>query len=351
MEPEEAPPAIEKLQILSVNRLADILKIPRETLVKLSIQPESNYAPFETLGRSRPFQKEPSTKLRPIDNPREQLSFAQKRIYRRLLKPICFPEHILGAVPKRSVRDNAERHLNSQTVLVTLDIKQCFPSITNVHVYNIWRTLLECSTPVAKLLTRLTTFRRRLPQGAATSPLLANLFVWMVDEPIRRRCTDMGVAYSTWIDDLAFSGDRAREMIQPTASLLTEYGLRLKRSKIKIMGPRAIKLLTGTRLGSERVRAPKEKLSRIRSGIHKLRTGLVRTQDEEKHIRGLVGQLRFIHQLCPSDVRPCAEDLMAVIKGQSLSQPDKGFLTSCRSGVSPLLGGPTVACITNLALQ
>src|ERR1035438_7748906 len=67
---EGAAPRIEKLQILSVNRLADILKIPKETLVRLSTQPESNYAPFEMLGRSRPFQKEPPTKLRPIDNPR-----------------------------------------------------------------------------------------------------------------------------------------------------------------------------------------------------------------------------------------------------------------------------------------
>jgi RNA-directed DNA polymerase len=332
MRPEEVVAGIEKLHILSVNRLADILKIPRETLVKLSVQPESNYAPFQTLGRSRPFQNEPPTKLRPIDNPREQLSLAQRRIYRRLLKPICFPEHILGAVPKRSVRDNAMRHLDSATVLVTLDIRQCFPSVTNTHVYSVWRQLLDCSTPVASLLTRLTTFRRRLPQGAATSPFLANLFIWMVDEPIRRRCEELGVAYSTWIDDLAFSGDRAREMIQVAASVLGAQGLRLKRDKIKIMGPTAIKLLTGTRLGGQQVRAPKEKLSRVRSGIHKLRTGLVTGQDEEKYIRGLVAQLRFIHQLCPGDVGRYAGDLMAVTKGRPLSEPDKRFLTARMTG-------------------
>lgn len=328
MIPEEVAPGIEKLQILSVNRLADILKIPRETLVRLSIQPESSYAPFETLGRSRPFQKEPPTKLRSIDNPQEELSWVQKRIYRRLLKPICFPEHILGAVPKRSVSDNALRHLNSITVLVTLDIRQCFPSVTNVHVYKVWRQLLGCSTPVAALLTRLTTFRRRLPQGAATSPLLANLFIWMVDEPIRIACAELGVAYSTWIDDLAFSGDRAREMIQVAATVLGANGLRLKREKIKIMGPRAVKLLTGTRLGAQQVRAPKEKLSRIRSGIHKLRSGLVRIEDEERYIGGLVAQLRFICQLCPDDVGRYAGDLMAVSKGRPLSEPDRRFLTA-----------------------
>jgi hypothetical protein len=92
------------------------------------------------------------------------------------------------------------------------------------------------------------------------------------------------------------------------------------------MGPRAVKVLTGTRLGTGQVRAPKEKLSRIRSGIHKLRNGLVREQDEDKYISGLVAQLRFIHQLCPEDVRPYANDLGAVSKGRPLTESDKRFL-------------------------
>jgi RNA-directed DNA polymerase len=328
MRPEEVAPVVGKLHILSVNLLADILKIPKETLVRLSLEPRLNYDPFETVGKSRPFQKQLPSKLRPIDNPVWELSWVQKRIYRRLLKPICFPEHVLGAVPKRSVRNNAERHLRSGAPLVTIDIRQCFPSVTNVHVYRVWRQFLDCSTPVAKLLTRLTTFRRRLPQGAATSPLLANLFIWMVDEPIRRACEEMGVEYSTYIDDFAFSGERARELIEVAATVVGAHGLCLSRKKVRIMGPTAVKLLTGTRLGSQQVRAPKEKLSRVRSGIHKLRTGLVKEQDEEKYIRGLVGQLRFIHHLCPRDVRPYASELIAVSKGRPLAEPDRRFLAS-----------------------
>ncbi len=150
----------------------------------------------------------------------------------------------------------------------------------------------------------------------------------MVDEPIKKACAEFEVEYSTWIDDLAFSGERARELIQVAASVLGAYGLRLKREKIKIMGPRAIKLLTGTRLGAGRVRAPKDKISRVRSGIHKLRSGLVKEEDEEGYIRGLVAQLRFIHQLCPDDVGPYAEKIMAASKGRPLSEPDKRFLAA-----------------------
>jgi RNA-directed DNA polymerase len=316
-----------KLQILSPNRLADILQIPREKLVSIAARSNLLYGPFESVKPARPFQKTPPSRPRPIDNPLPELSFAQKRIHRRLLRPICFPEHILGAVPKRSVRDNAERHLES-TLLVTLDIRQCFPSITNLHVYAVWTRLLGCSPPVAKLLTELTTFQRHLPQGAATSPLLANLLIWMIDEPIRTKCLHLAVTYSTWIDDLAFSGASARDLIQPAVAALGAHGLRVKREKIKIMGPHAIRLLTGTRLGSQHIRAPKEKLSRVRSGIHKLQCGLVNEREEERFILGLVGQLRYINQICPSDVSFYAGELKQACAGRYLDRPSKKFLST-----------------------
>jgi RNA-directed DNA polymerase len=305
-----------------------MLSVPPEELDRLALLSRKYYAPFKSRSKPRPFQKKGlGSKPRPIDNPLIDLSWVQKRIYRRRLKPICFPEHIFGAIPKRSVVDNVERHVGAN-LLVTLDVRQCFPSITNCHVYRVWSTLLGCSPPVAKTLTELTTYHRRLPQGASTSPLLANLFIWMIDQPIRSACEEKTVAYSTWIDDLAFSGARAKEMIQVAISTLAAHGLRVKREKIKIMGPRATKVLTGVRLGANGARAPKDKLSRIRSGVHKIRSGLVSSDYEERYILGVVGQLRFIKQICPKDVVPCARELRSISKFHSIDAVSRKFLTS-----------------------
>lgn len=134
------------------------------------------------------------------------------------------------------------------------------------------------------------------------------------------------MSYSTWIDDLAFSGERAKDLIEPSVSLLAANGLKVKRDKIEIMGPRAVKLLTGTRLGSREVRAPKDKISRVRAGIHNLRVGLVSPNDEERYIMGLVGQLRFIHQLCPRDAYVYAGELKDACKGRFLDAPSRKFL-------------------------
>lgn len=290
---------IEKLNILSPNRLAQILGVAAAKLVEVARYAATYYGPFETFGRQRPFQKK-SQKARMIDNPRGDLKKIQRRIYRKLLRPICFPSHVHGGVPKRSVLDNAGAHL-SANLLVTIDIRKCFPSITNPQVYRVWQTVLGCSPPVAALLTKLTTFKRRLPQGSPASPLLANLFIWSIDEPIREVCRERDVIYSTWIDDLAFSGCRARELIQIAASVLAKHGLRLSHKKIKIMGPQKSKLLTGTRLGKTQARAPKDKLARVRSGIHKLRMGLIPPYEQQGYVSGLIGQLLYIEQLCVND--------------------------------------------------
>jgi hypothetical protein len=161
----------------------------------------------------------------------------------------------------------------------------------------------------------------------------------MIDAPIRKMCDDLRVAYSTWLDDLAFSGENARHLIQPAIRVLADNGLRVKRSKIRIMGPTAIKILTGTRLGSHKVRSPKEKLSRVRSGIHKLQQGLVEPSDEETFISGLVGQLRFIEQLCPSDVRAYASTLKNASKRRSINPSSRNFLDAIRGQRVSTTGG------------
>jgi RNA-directed DNA polymerase len=325
MDHEKKECLVEKLNILSVNRLGDILKIPPERLLSLSASPNASYCPFGHVKAQRPFQKKPPSKPRQIDNPIVDLRWVQKRLNRCLLAPICFPKNVFGGIRKRSVFDNAQHH-HGAFLLVTIDVKQCFPSITNKHIYSVWKEFLGCAPQVASLLTRLTTFSRHLPQGAATSPLLANLFIWMIDDPIREACAGLGVAYSTWIDDLAFSGERARDLIQIAAATLRANGLRVSRKKVKIMGPRSAKIITGTRLGAARTRSPREKLARIRSGIHKFELGLVEPDEAERYIKGLVAQLRFVHQLCPKDAAQYAAKLRLSVNRRLFSASDDKFL-------------------------
>jgi hypothetical protein len=96
------------------------------------------------------------------------------------------------------------------------------------------------------------------------------------------------------------------------------------------MGPRDVKLLTGTRLGGRSVRVPKEKLSRIRSGIHKLEAGLIQRKDQIKFIDGIVGQLRYVKHLNPKDASALIENLALAVNGTQTSASATKFLGSKR---------------------
>lgn len=300
IEAEEVP--IAKLNIPSPTVLAQRLGINVKKLVDIATRAESFYSPFDFVSRPRPFQKSPSRKSRRIDCPEGDLKDVQRRIERALLHPLLFPPHICGGIRSRSILDNASFHLGAP-LLVTIDIHKCFPSISNKQVYRTWTGVLGCSARVGSLLTKLTTFERRLPQGAPTSPSLANLFIWSIDGPIRAECARLEIRYSTWIDDLAFSGARAREIIEFAVRVFAEEQLAVSRNKIKIMGPRATKLLTGTRLGKNTVRAPRDLTSRVRAGIQKVEGGQPLPTSEEGYLCSLRSQIKHIERLCPGDVR------------------------------------------------
>jgi len=294
--------SIAELSILSPKVLAYKLGISAEKLADISRRADAFYRPFDAKPRQRPFAKKLTKKTRHIDRPEGELKAIQRRINQALLDPILLPSHICGAASSRSIVDNASCHMGA-SLLVTIDIRKCFPSISNKQIYSTWADVLGCSARVAALLTKLTTFERHLPQGAPTSPSLANIFIWSIDGPIRAECARLGVAYSTWIDDLAFSGDRSREIIQFAIKVLASHKLAVSRGKIKVMGPRVTKLLTGTRLGRDRVRVPDDLKSRVRSGLHKLEIRQPLPCSVEEYLRSLGAQMKHIQRLCADDVR------------------------------------------------
>src|SRR5712692_4903336 len=244
---ENSPPG--KLNLYSMGKLEFLLGVPREALRTLAATAGGHYEPFDQRKKPRPFQKAPlSQKVRRIDNPIGPLKRIQRAINRNLLSPLVLPYYLCGGVKGRSVKDNLLMHLGA-SCLVKLDIRSFFPNIDDRKIYKIWRELLNCSPEISDLLTKLTTFERHLPQGAPTSTLLANLVLFTVDAPIRGKCLSEGVVYSSWVDDLAFSGSNPRAIIQTAVEALRAGGFAVSHSKLKIMGSRDVKILNGTRLG------------------------------------------------------------------------------------------------------
>jgi hypothetical protein len=160
----------ERLNLYSFRYLEFLLGFSRIQLRDLSNHAAKYYRPFYKEPKVRPFaRKAIDKKKRLIDNPKGGLKQVQRRINQRLLKPLLLPEHLLGGVPGKCIRDNAYLHLGSPCI-VTVDIKKFFPSITPLQIYRVWRVRLNCSPRIAAVLTRLTTFRGIYHRGLRQVP-------------------------------------------------------------------------------------------------------------------------------------------------------------------------------------
>jgi hypothetical protein len=111
--------------------------------------------------------------------------------------------HSHGGVRGRNILTNVRAHI-AQAFLFTTDIADFYPSVHWTRVLRLFADL-DCSADVAKICTRICTYKHYLSQGLPTSPILADRLMRPVDERIATACETLGAAYSRFVDDLAVS--------------------------------------------------------------------------------------------------------------------------------------------------
>ena len=128
------------------------------------------------------FELYSGSKVRTITAPGAQLKERQKWILHNILDKVRVEECVHGFVKEKSIKTNAECHLNKKEVLC-LDIQDFFPSINGDMVKNVYLNL-QYPAEVSQLLMELSTYCGVLPQGAPTSPMLANIVFTPVDKKL-----------------------------------------------------------------------------------------------------------------------------------------------------------------------
>ena len=98
------------------------------------------------------------------------------------------------------------------------------------------------------------------------------------------------MVYSTWVDDLAFSGPNAPLVIQTAVSVLQQNGFAVSHRKLKIMRPGSRKILNGIIVGWK-LNVPRKYRRDIRSGIHKVRMGLINRITFEGYVKSMNGKI------------------------------------------------------------
>ena len=182
---------------------------------------------------------------RQIEAPRRYLKLTQRWINAHILRKVKVPRSVHGFVPGKNIFTNAQRHLPSKNLMV-IDVKDFFPSVSEREVKGIFKNL-GYHRRVVNRLTELCTYEGRLPQGAPTSPALANICFAPIDIQLQRLARSWRCKYSRYADDLAFSGQRhfTQRDVRRVGQILNAHGFRINRQKSRIIGSGGRQILAG----------------------------------------------------------------------------------------------------------
>lgn len=278
------------IPFLSQRHLAHHLGVPITQLRRIAENINVHYRERETVDPKK-------GKVRTLKVPNKKLKLVQRRILRRLLDKYELPDAAHGGVRGKSPKTNAARHCGKPLV-VSMDIRNFYPSMSHRQVAKMFQREFGCGRDTTWLLTRLTTIDGELPQGAPTSTAIANIVLaTAVDRRSESVASERNVAVTRFVDDFAFSGTKAKSLINSTARSVSGLGLRVWRApkKLKIMPASQRQIVTGLTVNSpDGPGVPRYKRDRIKAAIHQL-PHLPRA-DANKAIQSIRGRLNHLEQ-------------------------------------------------------
>lgn len=167
---------------------------------------------------------------RTINPPKEELKELQKRINSYLVEKIQMPSYAFGGIKRKDNIRNARFHKGQKFVFQT-DLKDFFPYITHKMVYEMF-VRVGFSHDVSSLLTKLTTYKGHLPQGAPTSTTIANLVFVPTGLEIQAIAEREGLRFTTFVDDVTMSSQSDFKHVVPEiVQTITSHGYKISQGK------------------------------------------------------------------------------------------------------------------------
>jgi hypothetical protein len=271
-------------QLRTKRKLAVVLGVARSQLNALAAG-DPGYREF------RLPKKSGGTRL--VENPPRDLKKAQKRIA-RLLGRIRPKDYLFCPVKGRSYVSNAAQH-RGHRVVRCLDVRKYFPSTPAWRVYRFFTAVMQCSTDVAEILTRIATYKGHLPTGSPLSPIMAYYAYYDVWERIAAIGSEHGWTLTVYIDDVTVSGMHvSARHLWVLKKEIHASGLRYHKEKCYID---SLPEITGVILDPRGMRPPNRQLRKARDVRQRISQRSGHDRNDKRLIStlyGLRGQLNQI---------------------------------------------------------
>jgi RNA-directed DNA polymerase len=123
---------------------------------------------------------------------------------------------------------------------------------------------------VSYLLAKLCTLDDALPQGAPTSPAIANAIARPLDFRLAGLAKTFGLRYSRYADDIVLSGDRISSgLSEIVTQIVNTEGFAVNERKTMLARNAQRLIVTGVALSAGRTRLPRAKRRALRASVHR----------------------------------------------------------------------------------
>ncbi len=236
--------------------------------------------------------------FRLLEAPKPRLKRFQRVVLDAILALIPPHESAHGFRPGRSITTFAAPHVG-RSIVLKMDLRDFFISITSTRVTALYLTA-GYPERVASLLSGLSTNsvpiaimnqasriasenprsnlaweaghqygRPHLPQGAPTSPALANLIAYRFDARLAGLAAAAGATYTRYADDLVFSGDDSfarsiNRFSTHVAAIALEEGFAVQHRKTRIMRQGVRQRAAGVVI-NQKINLPRDEYDRLKA--------------------------------------------------------------------------------------
>jgi hypothetical protein len=273
--------------------------------------------------------------VRLLETPKPDLKELQRRILSEVLDRVPVHPAAHGFVKGRSIATFAAPH-TGKAVVLRLDLDHFFPAFPAARIQALFRALGYpepvadrlggiCSNSAPRSLwherpidlsphawndTRNLYMRRHLPQGAPTSPALANLMAFRLDCRLTGLARSAGAVYTRYADDLAFSGgadfERAVERFSAhAAAIALEEGFTVNHHKTRIMRRGTRQSLAGI-VVNEHLNLRRRDLERLEAILTNCARRGPASQNRDNHLdfrAHLEGRIGYAEMINPEKAR------------------------------------------------
>ncbi len=276
--------------IFEFSHLARLLGRTSAYLASVVNSAESHYRHF-VIPKRRGGERE-------IAAPYPALLECQQWVNNQILRRAKLHPAVHGFRRRRSIKSNAEKHLN-KAHLLKMDLADFFPSITLRRVIHVFRQF-GYAPNVSFYLARLCCLHDVLPQGAATSPALSNIVATCLDSRLSGLAGKYNLQYTRYADDLTFSGERIPiSFPEIVKEIVSDAGFSVRDEKTRLCRSEGKRVVTGVSVSGEKVQIPRRYKRKLRQEVHYiLRFGYLSHTSKRKirdpfYLDSVYGRLMF----------------------------------------------------------